>query len=253
MGQKVHPIGFRLGLSQNHSSLWFAQKNHYSQFVLEDHFIRQILLKYSKNIDQIKIIRQYANHIEIIIYTKERKLRHFLGFLSLTEFSNLIKEKIYKYRQSHQTYFGNRNFCKDQKEEPPLLTLRILNLGSQLNGSFIAQFLVDQLEKRTPYRAAINKLYERVLNSKKRSERRSERKDRKKQRFHPKYDGLKIQISGRLNGVEIARSEQVREGRLPLQTLNAHIDYSFKKASTIYGILGVKVWIFKELKKIEEN
>nr|YP_009472808.1 ribosomal protein S3 [Caulerpa manorensis]ARO74476.1 ribosomal protein S3 [Caulerpa manorensis] len=260
MGQKVHPIGFRLGQNQIHSSQWFATKNNYSQFLLEDHFIRQMLLKYSKKIDKIQIIRKYgpSGPIEIIIYTYTITTGgpyNFLGFLSLTQFSNLIKENIYKYRQSqfYQTHFG-KNAPKEGVSQltPPKLTLRILS--SQLNGSYIAQFLVDQLEKRTSYRGAINKFY-RVLNynSKKRKRQRKHQKKRWSVSFlppgegAPEYDGLKIQISGRLNGAEIARSEWVREGRLPLQTLKAHIDYSFKKASTIYGILGVKVWVFKEL------
>lgn len=264
MGQKVHPIGFRLGQTQTHSSQWFAAKNNYSQFLLEDHFIRQMLLKYSKKIDKIQIIRKYgpSGPIEIIIYTYTMGGRgpyNFLGFLSLTQFSNLIKENIYKYRQSqfYQTHFG-KNAPKEGVSQltPPKLTLRILS--SQLNGSYIAQFLVDKLEKRTSYRGAINQFY-RVLNYYYKTGKR-QRKHQKKRwsaresggsgaglRLHPEYDGLKIQISGRLNGAEIARSEWVREGRLPLQTLKAHIDYSFKKASTIYGILGVKVWIFKEL------
>lgn len=266
MGQKVHPIGFRLGQTQTHSSQWFATKNNYSQFLLEDHFIRQMLLKYSKRIDKIQIIRKLgaaSSHIEIIIYTYTMGVPYnFLGFLSLTQFSNLIKENIYKYRQSqfYQTHFG-KNAPKEGVSQltPPKLTLRILS--SQLNGSYIAQFLVYKLEKRTSYRRAINEFY-RVLNYnyKKRKRKRKHQKKRwspgsksiispgdRGGVHRPEYDGLKIQISGRLNGAEIARSEWVREGRLPLQTLNAHIDYSFKKASTIYGILGVKVWVFKEL------
>nr|QHN60225.1 30S ribosomal protein S3 [Caulerpa sertularioides f. longipes] len=275
MGQKVHPIGFRLGQTQTHSSQWFATKKNYSQFLLEDNFIRQMLLKYSKNIDKIKIIRKLGplgDHIEIFIYTYTTGGPYnFLGFLSITQFSNLIKENIYKYRTSqfYQTHFG-KNAPKDGME-PPKLTLRILS--SQLNGSYIAQFLVEKLEKRISYRGAINQFY-RVLNYKKKQRQRrgsGRRKDQKKpwslrssklvnkvnnseggrstsfSWLTTEYDGLKIQISGRLNGAEIARSEWVREGRLPLQTLNAHIDYSFKKAYTIYGILGVKVWVFKEL------
>nr|YP_009729403.1 30S ribosomal protein S3 [Caulerpa ashmeadii]QHQ73315.1 30S ribosomal protein S3 [Caulerpa ashmeadii] len=257
MGQKVHPIGFRLGQTQTHSSQWFATKNNYSQFLLEDNFIRQMLLKYSKKIDKIQIIRKYgpSGPIEILIYTYTYTMGgpyNFLGFLSITQFSNLIKENIYKYRQSqfYQTHFG-KNAPKDG---PPKLTLRILSC--QLNGSYIAQFLVDQLEKRTSYRGAINEFY-RVLNYKKRKNKKKPWSLSSKPANNSgygrsggqptEYDGLKIQISGRLNGAEIARSEWVREGRLPLQTLNAHIDYSFKKASTIYGILGVKVWVFKEL------
>nr|YP_009326819.1 30S ribosomal protein S3 [Caulerpa racemosa]ANJ70772.1 30S ribosomal protein S3 [Caulerpa racemosa] len=254
MGQKVHPIGFRLGQNQIHSSRWFATKNNYSQLLLEDHFIRQMLLKYSKKIDKIQIIRKYAplDPIEIIIYsyTITDGPSDSFDFLSLTQFSNLIKQNIYKYRQSqfHQTHFG-KNVPKVSQLTPPKLTLRILS--SQLNGSYIAQFLVNKLEERTSYRGAIYAFY-RFLNSN--YKRKRQRKHQKRswsfsspRKGPPEYDGLKIQISGRLNGAEIARSEWVREGRLPLQTLKARIDYSFKKASTIYGILGVKVWVFNEL------
>ena len=98
------------------------------------------------------------------------------------------------------------------------------------NASSIANFLIELLENRFSYRSALNLLFRKKLQKKPGSK---------------IQNGIKIQISGRLNGAEIARREWIREGRLPLQTLQANIDYSYKWAHTIYGVLGVKVWVFK--------
>lgn len=219
MGQKVHPIGFRLGQTQTHSSQWFADQNNYSKFLLEDNFLRQKLYDSSSAINKIQIFRQYDNHIEIIIYSAEPT--QVIGSQNLTQFQSWIKQNIQNYRKSRffQTYFG-------PNQSVPKLTLRILN--SPLNACFIARFLVNLLQHRVAYRTALKKLTKLLHNKK----------------FHRKYKGVKIQISGRLNGAEIARSEWIREGAVPLHTLDAYIDYSFQRALTIYGILGIKVWIF---------
>lgn len=105
------------------------------------------------------------------------------------------------------------------------VTLHIMGC-SNTNASSIAHFLIEFLERRFSYRFALNVLFRKKLH-------------------HEKLQGIKIQISGRLNGAEIARREWIREGRLPLQTLQANIDYSYKQAYTIYGVLGVKVWVFQ--------
>jgi small subunit ribosomal protein S3 len=222
MGQKVHPIGFRLGQTHIHSSQWFANQNNYSKYLLEDNFLRQKLYDYSSAINKIQIIRQDGDrdhHLQIIIYSAEPT--RVLGSQTLIQFQSWIKTNIQNYRKSQffQTYFGSN-------QPVPKLTLRILN--SPLNACFLAQFLVNLLQHRLAYRTAIKKLTKLLHNKK----------------FHRKYKGVKIQISGRLNGAEIARSEWIREGAVPLHTLNAYIDYNFQKALTIYGILGVKVWIF---------
>nr|YP_009306344.1 ribosomal protein S3 [Caulerpa cliftonii]AOP19248.1 ribosomal protein S3 [Caulerpa cliftonii] len=264
MGQKVHPIGFRLGQTHNHSSHWFAKKKDYSKLLLEDNYLRQMLFQYSKSIDRIQIIRQYENHIEIIIiiYTESPSPKYYqawnnlkatliLDFQNLKQFKDHIKENIQKYRQKIKAHASGGSDIPNSRAISPPPQLKLCIRNGSLNAHFVAQFLVNLLEERTSYKAAIYKFFNKNrrainqwINEKARSPYKShERRD--EEREQALFKGIKIQISGRLNGAEIARSQWVREGRLPLQTLDANIDYCFKKASTIYGILGVKVWIFK--------
>ena len=106
------------------------------------------------------------------------------------------------------------------------MTINIIEVEKvNLNASLIADLVVEQLEERIAFRKAIRKAMQSALDE--------------------NVNGIKIQVSGRLNGAEIARSEWIREGRVPLQTLRADIDYATKEAHTIYGVLGVKVWLFK--------
>ena len=116
-----------------------------------------------------------------------------------------------------------RAFNNLPKSQIILNVLKVQN--PYASASIIADSLIEQLEQRVPFRAALKKSLERIRVA--------------------KLEGVKIQISGRLNGAEIARTEWVRKGRVPLQTLRADIDYSSKSAKTIYGILGIKVWTFK--------
>lgn len=201
MGQKVHPLGFRLGITQPHLSQWYASKKEYSKYVLEDHFLRtRLQKKYSRaGFEKIEISRKIENHIEIVIHAQKPDI--------------LIGKK-------------GENLELFQKEIKQLLSKKVILyvLRSKTSASSIADFIVQNIEKRVPYKLVF------ILLKK-----------------HFKIDfGMKIQISGRLNGAEIARQAWIREGRLPLQTLQANIDYSFKQAYTIYGILGVKVWVLKK-------
>ena len=106
------------------------------------------------------------------------------------------------------------------------VTINVLEVEKiDLDANLLADVVVEQLEKRVPFRRAIREALQRAQNQ--------------------NVNGIKIQVSGRLNGAEIARSEWIREGRVPLQTLRADIDYATKEANTIYGVLGIKVWLFK--------
>nr|YP_009519679.1 ribosomal protein S3 [Udotea flabellum]AYC65658.1 ribosomal protein S3 [Udotea flabellum] len=210
MGQKVHPIGFRLGISKMHLSHWFAQKEDYSKYLFEDNLLRKTLQKRYNGIEKIEISRKIEDHLEIKIYTEKTDILIGPRGENLTKFQQEIKQILQKHRKNSSR------------------KVRLYVLGSSqtsASASFIADFLIDLLEKRIPYRRALNLLFNRKL---------------KKLQFN----GVKIQISGRLNGAEIARREWRREGALPLQTLNANIDYISKQAHTIYGILGIKVWFF---------
>nr|YP_009519466.1 ribosomal protein S3 [Rhipiliopsis peltata]AYC65476.1 ribosomal protein S3 [Rhipiliopsis peltata] len=218
MGQKVHPVGLRLGITQPHLSQWFASKKNYSKYLFEDYFLRKTLLQRYRNagFEKIKILRKIENHLEITIHVEKPSILVGNKGEDLAVFQQEIKRILQKYQPS-------------QNEKKVVLYV----LGSSptsASASSMADFLIDLLEKRIPYRIALKLLFQQLPRKK----------------FQK---GLKIQISGRLNGAEIARRHWVREGRLPLQTLDAHIDYCLKTAQTIYGILGIKVWVFSDEKE----
>lgn len=216
MGQKVHPLGFRLGITQPHLSQWYASKKYYSKYVLEDNFLRTILpKKYNKaGFEKIKISRKIEGHIEIVINAQKPDILIGKKGENLEAFQKEIKKLL----------STTASECEATSPKPRVI---LYVIRCKNNASSIADFLIENLEKRVPYKHVFVLL----------------KKHLKKQSAIGQ--GMKIQISGRLNGAEIARQEWIREGRLPLQTLQANIDYSFKQAYTIYGMLGVKVWIFK--------
>ena len=210
MGQKTHPLGFRLGITQEHQSLWYANFNQYSKILEEDNKIRLYISTIAKanGISTVTIHRNGANdQIQVNLETSEPGL--------------LVGEK----------GSGLKDLLTNIKRSLPInrqVALNILEITKQnadLDATLLANFVADQLEKRVAFRRAVRTALQRA----------------KKQ----KVKGIKIQVSGRLNGAEIARSEWIREGRVPLQTLRADIDYATKEANTIYGVLGIKVWIFK--------
>nr|ARI43878.1 ribosomal protein S3 [Neomeris sp. HV02668] len=220
MGQKIHPLGFRLGISQTHRSYWFSSSKNYAQYVFEDYFLRSLLFKkFSTNSISDIIIERKLEQIKIEIRTARP------GFI-IGRDANTIKqlrtnlEKLLIKERKKKFYVS-----LNQKTSPHLI-LQVTDVSNPYSkASLINEFLVEQLEKRIVFRQAIRKALRlsRLASVK----------------------GIKIQISGRLNGAEIARTEWIRKGRVPLQTLRAQMDYSYKTAQTIYGILGIKVWTFQ--------
>lgn len=206
MGQKTHPLGFRIGITQKHRSSWFAEKSAYPQLLEEDFTIRNHIEKSLINASISKIeIERKVDQVEIKIYTARPGI--VLGRFA-TGIENIRTEL-------QKILIGNQQIRVD--------VLEITEPDSEAR--LLADFITQQLEKRIAYRRAVRQAVQRA------------------QRANIK--GIKIQVSGRLNGAEIARSEWVREGRVPLQTLRADIDYSYRIAQTTYGVLGVKVWLFK--------
>jgi small subunit ribosomal protein S3 len=208
MGQKTHPLGFRLGITQDHKSNWYANFNQYANILKEDNVIRTYIHTIAKtnNISNVKINRNGLNdHIQLNIETgKPGILVGDLG-VGLKTLLNNVKKILPANRQ---------------------LTINVLEVEKvDLNAALLAELVAEQLEKRIAFRRAIREALQRAQKQ--------------------NVNGIKIQVSGRLNGAEIARSEWIREGRVPLQTLRADIDYATKEANTIYGILGIKVWLFK--------
>lgn len=226
MGQKIHPYGFRLGNHKKHHANWFGSKNTYSAQLFEDLFIREYFKKKYKNtgILALHTERQINNHIKIYIFCIKASLLLNTNNENIKAMQKAIRQRLINYQSN---FLVNLNFAGQLNpyNQSVHITLKLIELPDyEQNATFIADFLIDQLEKRIAFRRAVKKTFKRTERS--------------------KLDGIKIQISGRLNGAEIARTEWVREGRVPLQTLNANIDYCNKTAQTIYGILGIKIWVF---------
>ena len=213
MGQKVHPTGFRIGVNKSHDSTWYSNYSNYGQTLKEDYLIRQCLKTkwgslYSKSgITKLQINRK-VNKIELLVYaTRPKTLSTSQG--NQLSFSELKSEVL--------------KFLPKSKQ----IRLKVVQLTQSDNESLLtARLLADQLEKRVAFRKAIRQTAQRLERS--------------------GVKGFKIQVSGRLNGAEMARTEWVRECRVPLQTLRADISYSSYEAHTIYGVLGIKVWIFNK-------
>ena len=208
MGQKTHPLGFRLGITQDHKSTWYANLNQYANILKEDDQIRTYIDSISKinSIANVKINRNGLNdQIQLNIETGKPGI--LVGDLGsgLESLLNNVKKILPSNRQ---------------------VTINVLEVEKvDLDATLLANLVAEQLEKRIAFRRAIREALQRAQKQ--------------------NVNGIKIQVSGRLNGAEIARSEWIREGRVPLQTLRADIDYATTEANTIYGVLGIKVWLFK--------
>jgi len=203
LGQKVNPIGFRLGVHRNWDSRWFSGKE-YSSFVLEDYNIRKFLKKrlFQAGVSRVEIERA-ANKIKLRIYTARPGLIIGKKGVEIESLKKELEKKI------------NRGVIIDIQE------VRRPEVDAQL----VAENLAMQLVRRISFRRAMKKSVSSAL------------------RFGAL--GIKIACSGRLGGAEMARREWYRKGRVPLHTIRADIDYGFAEAFTTYGVIGVKVTIFK--------
>lgn len=208
MGQKIHPIGFRLGITQEHLSRWYADPKRYPELLQEDHKIRQYVRKTLENagISKIRIERK-ADQIDLEIHTARPGVvvgRSGSGIETLR--TGLLKE-----------------LGSSSNRQVRINVVEVTRVDA--DATLVAEYIAQQLERRVSFRRVVRQALQKAQRA--------------------EVQGIKIQVSGRLNGAEIARSEWTREGRVPLHTLRADIDYSYRTASTIYGILGIKVWIFK--------
>jgi small subunit ribosomal protein S3 len=206
MGQKIHPLGFRLGITQDHRSTWFAKPSQYAGFVQEDVTIRTYLATKFPNagITQVGITRN-AETLKITIHTARPGLLVGRQSEGVDALRDTLMQKVGGARP---------------------ISLQVENVVTpDTEAQLVADAIAEQLEKRVAFRRAV-------------------RQTIKKARF-AKIPGIKVQVSGRLNGAEIARTEWAREGRVPLHTLRADIDYCARPAQTIYGVLGIKVWVFR--------
>ena len=206
MGQKVHPIGFRLGVSAEHTSKWYAEGKEYPEFLLKDLKVKDFLKKKLSQASVSKItIERPSKAAEITIHTA----RPGIVIGKKGEDVEILRKKVARMMDL------NLNNVKINIEE-----IRKPEVDAQL----VAEGIASQLERRIMYRRAMKRA---VQNS-----------------MRLGILGIKVNIAGRLNGAEIARSEWYREGRVPLHTLRSDIDYGVASAHTTYGICGIKVWIF---------
>ena len=204
MGQKVNPIGLRLGINRNWDSRWFPAKDRAPSFIEEDYKIREMLKKelYYAGVSNI-IIERTVKKIRITIVTARP------GIVIGKKGADI--EKLKKKLQN----MLNKSVAINIKEEKRPLA----------NAQLVAESVAQQIERRVAFRRAMKKAIQGALKQ--------------------GAKGIKISVSGRLGGAEMARTEWYLEGRVPLHTLRAKIDYGFAEALTTYGNIGVKVWIFK--------
>ena len=225
MAQKINPISLRLGITKNWSSCWFPKKENFKFLLEEDVLIRNIIRKKIKaaGIDRINIERA-GNKCKILIRASKPGLIIGRGGKGVEDLTKNLESAIQKLRKEQGV------------KDKPFLSLDIEELKrSEISAVVTAQNIALDLEKRMPFRRTMKKYLEQILQNK-------------------DVKGAKIRTSGRLDGAEIARTESLQKGRLPLQTLRANIDYGQGTAFTTYGTIGVKVWINKgEVFGMEEN
>ncbi|WP_373020751.1 30S ribosomal protein S3 [Thiomicrorhabdus sp.] len=204
MGQKVHPVGIRLGITKDWNARWYADSKNYADFLVSDVEIRKELNEKLKHASISKLnIERVANGIRVTVFTARPGV--VIGKKG---------EDIEKLKQSLMKKTGmpvNINIEEIKKPE--------------LDAKLVAESIAQQLEKRIQFRRAMKRAVGNAMRL--------------------GAEGIKVTVSGRLNGADIARAEWYREGRVPLHTFRADIDYATFEADTTYGKIGVKVWIFK--------
>ena len=204
MGQKVHPIGFRLGITKQHTSQWYAEKSKYTENLLKDIEVREHLSSQLAHASVSRIeIERTADNARVFIHTARPGV-----------------------------VIGKRGEDIDRmREEVTLLmgipvTLSIQEIRKpDLDAKLLADSVAQQLERRVMFRRAMKRAVQNAMRQ--------------------GAEGVKVRVAGRLGGAEIARSEWHSEGRVPLHTLRADIDYGLSEAKTTYGIIGVKAWVFR--------
>lgn len=208
MGQKVNPRGLRIGITTNWKSRWFNKKE-YAKQLREDVEIRRMVEKKLRSaaVGSVDIERS-SGLVRVIIKTARPGVIIGRGGTGIEDLKKLIKNKFFKTRKIE---------LKVEVEEIK---------SSEENAMVLAQNVAEQLEKRIPYRRVLKGMIDQAMEGR-------------------KIKGIKIEVAGRLGGVEIARREWLSKGTLPLHTLRADIDYAKAVAQTTYGVIGVKVWVYR--------
>lgn len=205
MGQKVNPHGMRVGIIDDWDSKWYADDNNFADFLVEDHMIREFLMKKLENasVSKIEIERNAAENARVIVYTSKPGTIIGKGGAGTEALQNTLSRKT-----------GRKVRIDIQEIKKP-----------DRDAQLVAENIASQLEARVSFRRAMKQCMGRTMKN--------------------GVKGIKTCCSGRLGGADIARREFYSEGTIPLQTLRADIDYGFAEADTTYGKVGVKVWIYK--------
>lgn len=204
MGQKVNPNGFRLGIVRDHSSIWYANKQKYREFLKNDHEIREFIASELQQAFVSRIdIQRPSQDARITIHTARPGMVIGQRGADVERLRGQIQQRI-----------GGPVVINVEEVRKP-----------ELDAYLVACNVAQQLERRVQYRRAVRRVLQNAMRL--------------------GAEGIKVRVSGRLNGQELARSEVYSEGRVPLHTLRADIDYAVAEAMTTYGVLGVKVWVFK--------
>ncbi|MEX1196555.1 MAG: 30S ribosomal protein S3 [Pseudohongiellaceae bacterium] len=204
MGQKVHPTGIRLGIVKKHTSVWFAERGKYSEYLLSDLAVRDYIRKRLANASVSRVeIERPAQTARITIFTARPGIVIGKKGEDVEALRGVLSKKM-----------GIPVHINIEEVRKP-----------DLDAQLVADSVTQQLERRVMFRRAMKRAVQNAMRQ--------------------GAEGIRIQVSGRLGGAEIARTEWYREGRVPLHTLRADIDYAGSEAATTYGIIGVKVWIFK--------
>lgn len=247
MGQKTHPKGFRLITTEKHLSNWYSKKSTYPSLIEEDFLIRlkaEAFFKEFLSISKIEITRitqqdenqkEYVNITINALFPRAKEMyrkipKYFLDKIekptpktisilnnskgSLKRFTSLLLK---------QTIRNLIRFLQIKTKKNYSIGIKFIKNPFE-DATLIAKFIADQLEKRIPFRRAVKQTIKKVQLT--------------------TMKGIKVQVSGRLNGIDIARSEWKRDGKVPLHTLKAKIDYTHQRAETVYGVIGIKVWLF---------
>ena len=204
MGQKVHPTGIRLGIVKDHTSVWYADKKNYADYLLNDLQVRDYLRKRLADASVSRIdIERPAQTARVTIHTARPGI--VIGKKG---------EDVERLRAELSIKMGMPVHVNIEEVRKP-----------ELDAQLVAQNVAQQLERRVQFRRAMRRVIQNAMRL--------------------GAEGIKVRVAGRLGGAEIARSEVYHEGRVPLHTLRADIDYATAEALTTYGIIGIKVWIFK--------
>lgn len=219
MAQKINPLGFRLGTTQDHYSLWFAQPKNYSEGLQEDEKIRNFIKNYFIKNYVKKKTRRYSD-VEGIVRIEIKKQIDLIEVIIYMGFPKLLMETRSQGIKDLRKNLEKELNCVNRK-----LNIAIIRIEKPYrHPSLLAEFITVQLKNRVPFRRAMKKAIELAQQA--------------------DIKGIKIQIAGRLGGKDIARVAWRKEGRVPLQTIRAKIDYCAHTVQTIYGILCIKIWIF---------